>query len=96
MNPNHRLADRDAGRFRTPDRSALLLSDQTQVPCSRTVLENLCGSYRHPFYALVCRLLKPHGKRLREEVARTAPESVGEKIHSFCAAMVASEAQPGP
>ena len=55
MKPNERLADDDAGRFRTTHWSVVLLSAQTQVPGSRTGLADLCRLYWYPLYAFVRR-----------------------------------------
>jgi RNA polymerase sigma factor (sigma-70 family) len=55
MNPNDRLADDDAGQFRTTHWSVVLLSAQTQVPGSRTALADLCRLYWYPLYAFVRR-----------------------------------------
>jgi RNA polymerase sigma factor (sigma-70 family) len=55
MNPNDKLADDDAGRFRTTHWSVVLLSAQTQVPGSRTALADLCRLYWYPLYTFVRR-----------------------------------------
>jgi RNA polymerase sigma factor (sigma-70 family) len=55
MNPKDRLADDDAGRFRTTHWSVVLLSAQTQVPGSRTAMADLCRLYWYPLYAFVRR-----------------------------------------
>src|ERR1700738_5687473 len=55
MNPKDRLADDEAGRFRTTHWSVVLLSAQTQVPGSQTALADLCRLYSYPLYAFVRR-----------------------------------------
>jgi RNA polymerase sigma factor (sigma-70 family) len=55
MNPDDKLADDDAGRFRTTHWSVVLLSAQTQVPGSRTALADLCRLYWYPLYTFVRR-----------------------------------------
>ena len=55
MNPKDRLADDEAGRFRTTHWSIVLLSAQTQVPGSQTALADLCRLYWYPLYVFVRR-----------------------------------------
>ena len=55
MNPKDRLADDEAGRFRTTHWSVVLLSAQTQVPGSQTALADLCRLYWYPLYVFVRR-----------------------------------------
>src|ERR1700738_3546743 len=55
MNPKDRLADDEAGRFRTTHWSVVLLSAQSQTPGSRTALADLCRLYWYPLYAFVRR-----------------------------------------
>jgi RNA polymerase sigma-70 factor (ECF subfamily) len=55
MNPKDRLADDEAGRFRTTHWSVVLLSAQTHVPGSRTALADLCRLYWYPLYVFVRR-----------------------------------------
>jgi RNA polymerase sigma factor, sigma-70 family len=55
MSPKDKLADDDAGRFRTTHWSVVLLSAQTQVPGSQTALADLCRLYWYPLYVFVRR-----------------------------------------
>jgi hypothetical protein len=87
MKPNDRLAGDVAAPFRTTH--WILLSAQTQVPSSRTVPADFCHFYWPPVYVFVCRFRKPHDELLRDEVARTASESVDEEIRCFAEALVA-------
>jgi hypothetical protein len=108
MNPKERLADDDAGRFRTTH--WISLSAQNQMHGLRATLAEVC---RYPLSAFVQRwgpsaedaldltqalLRKPYDGLLRVEIARAVadPHAIGEEVYALCEALVASKGRFGP